>query len=116
MISYWRFLLSLWCAVPISARVYRRYENRYYRHARLNLSVTFHFLKVGQFGIRGHHHAAGGAVHRALGGTWRYKDVAAFLREIVAPAAPSILVLNVGIWWFRQVRAPPVHQSQRLSA
>ena len=105
--------------------VFARHENRYYRHATLNLSVTFFFLKGNAIhGIdppagvtaAGTGHGAGGARGpqlpqparrekpnaRARSEAWRFRSVVDFLDVKVRPLAPTALVLNVGAWWFRR--------------
>ena len=80
-----------------------RIENRHYNHKQLNLSVAFYFLKGMRYAVHGKESGgprgeSGGASRHA----WSYRhDIPGFLREQVAPRSPHVLVLNIGIWWFK---------------
>ena len=79
--------------------IFGRHENRYYRNAALNLSVTFFFLK-GHAAVHGTDPLAGRS--SSTNRRWRYRSVAKFLLAKVRPLLPTVLMINIGIWWFRE--------------
>jgi hypothetical protein len=78
-----------------------RYENRYYRNARLNISVSFFFLK-GKFSLHGHgSFDAAPPLRRRSTGSWQHHTLTAALHNVIRPLQPSVLLLNIGLWWFK---------------
>ena len=79
--------------------IFGRHENRYYRNAALNLSVTFFFIK-GHAAVHGTDPFAGR--NSNTNRRWRYRSVAEFLLAKVRPRMPTVLMINIGFWWFRE--------------
>lgn len=90
-----------------------RIENRYYRDPDQNVSLSFFFWK-GRRGFRGHWRVGEEFDHRAAEAdpcpspadcstpvAWEAPTIEDFLRDVVAPMRPDLLVMNCGLWWFK---------------
>ena len=78
-----------------------KFENRYYRNTQLNLSISFFFIK-GVQAVHGHGGAhADPPLRNASTASWRYATLPALFAEQVASLRPSVLLMNIGLWWFK---------------
>jgi hypothetical protein len=78
-----------------------RFENRYYRNTELNVSVSFFFVK-GSFSIHGHGHVGASApLHEVDADRWHHASFRSFLVSEVKRLRPTVLMLNIGLWWFK---------------
>ena len=77
-----------------------RYENRYYRNLRLNISVSFFFLK-GKFSLHGHgSYDAWPPLRQRSTSSWQHYTLTDALHHVIRPLQPTVMLLNIGLWWF----------------